>query len=280
VRACLVSGPTEFLDRAGRLLLADEARHNLILGIAASIRDDPSLYPEHRLWVVEEGTDVVGAAFRTPPRNLVLARHSGEAALAALADALTDALPGVVGARPEVDVFSTLWAARTGSRPRVAMEQGIYALDVVREVMPPAGRPRAATLADRPLLRTWWRAFTIEAEHHAGPDPDEIERAVDHRLGNDACGFLLWEDGDVVSLAGYGSPTPNGIRIGPVYTPPELRGRGYATALVAAVSAGQIALGRRFCFLYTDLANATSNAIYRRIGYEQVCESAELAFDP
>ena len=96
---------------------------------------------------------------------------------------------------------------------------------------------------------------------------------------------MLWEvDGASVSLAGWGGPTPNGIRVGPVYTPPELRGRGYATALTAEVSQrlldGRLFVGgRRFCFLYTDLANPTSNAIYERIGYERIAEAAEIVFD-
>jgi predicted GNAT family acetyltransferase len=88
----------------------------------------------------------------------------------------------------------------------------------------------------------------------------------------------VWDDGGVTSLCGFGSPTPSGIRVGPVYTPPERRGRGYATALTAATSAHLLASGRRFCFLYTDMANPTSNAIYRRIGYRLVCGSAQIAF--
>ncbi|MBA2569295.1 MAG: GNAT family N-acetyltransferase [Actinobacteria bacterium] len=73
-------------------------------------------------------------------------------------------------------------------------------------------------------------------------------------------------------MTGFGGPTPNGIRIGPVYTPPELRGRGYASALVAKLSSSLLAGGRRFCFLYTDLANPASNKIYERLGYVRVCE--------
>ena len=92
-------------------------------------------------------------------------------------------------------------------------------------------------------------------------------------------GFWLWEDdGTEVSLSGYGGRTPNGIRIGPVYTPLPYRGSGYATALVAAQSRWLLSEGRQFCFLYTDLSNPTSNAIYRRIGYEQVAESSEYGF--
>jgi predicted GNAT family acetyltransferase len=104
---------------------------------------------------------------------------------------------------------------------------------------------------------------------------------VDYRLDPDTGrGVLLWEhDGEIVSFAGWGGPTPNGARVGPVYTPPELRGRGYATAATAELSRRLLASGRRFCFLYTDLANPTSNAIYERIGYRRVCESAEIVFN-
>src|SRR5207245_4131635 len=107
---------------------------------------------------------------------------------------------------------------------------------------------------------------------------------VDHRLSSPWAGSLLWENGgQPVSMAGWGGWTPNGIRVGPVYTPPELRGRGFATTLTAELSRclldGRLFEdGRRFCFLYTDLANPTSNAIYERIGYRRVAESAEIWF--
>ena len=64
-----------------------------------------------------------------------------------------------------------------------------------------------------------------------------------------------------------------------MYTPPELRGRGYASAVTAELSAELLAEGRSYCFLYTDLANPTSNRIYQTIGYEFVCDSAEYAFE-
>ncbi|MBA3236059.1 MAG: GNAT family N-acetyltransferase, partial [Chloroflexi bacterium] len=89
----------------------------------------------------------------------------------------------------------------------------------------------------------------------------------------------LWVDGEPVSLCGVGGPTPNGIRIGPVYTPPAIRGRGYASALVAAVSQAEIDAGKRFCFLFTDLANPTSNHIYQTIGYEPVRDVDAYVFE-
>ena len=126
------------------------------------------------------------------------------------------------------------------------------------------------------------RAFSEEVLHEGAGDAERLERSIDARLeGSETSGITLWErDRRPVSLAGYTGPTPNGIRIGPVYTPPEHRGRGYGSAVTAGVSQLQLDRGRRLCFLYTDLENATSNAIYMRIGYEPVCDSRELVFSP
>jgi uncharacterized protein len=275
----------EFLAAAGPLLLADEARHNLILGIAGTIRDTPDRYPVRNLWLVREGDEVVGAALRTPPYNLILARPRTQPALAALAEAVAgEELPGVVGTEPEVHEFAELWSRRSGVPTRTNMRQGVYALERIEQLPAVPGSPRVATEDDFDLLLRWWIAFGEEVLHEGGPGREDAEQNVRHKLGSPTGGFLLWEDGDdTVSLAGWSGPTPNGIRIGPVYTPSELRGRGYATALTAELSQrlldGRLFDGgRRFCFLYTDLANPTSNAIYERIGYERVCESAEVAF--
>jgi predicted GNAT family acetyltransferase len=273
----VIDDPAAFLEEAGPLLLADEARHNLLLALAATLRDHPEVYPDFRLWLVEDEGDAVGAALRTPPNNLVLARASSQAALEALAESLDDELPGIVGALPEAEQFAHAWATRNGVTPRRRMAQGVYALEQVVPITGVPGTMRFATIQDRAQVLDWFLAFAREV---LPPESDEevLARGVDHRLSSDDAGVALWEHNGLVSLAGFGGPTPNGIRIGPVYTPPELRGRGYASALVAELSAGLLAGGRRFCFLYTDLANPTSNKIYERIGYVRVCESAEIEF--
>jgi predicted GNAT family acetyltransferase len=277
----LLDDATAFLAEAEPLLLADEARHNLILGIAGTIRDTPDLYPLRSLWLVRDAGEVVAAALRTPPYNLILAKPRSTPALVALAEAVADAeeIPGVVGTVPEIHEFAELWSKRSGVPGRVNMRQGVYALDQVELVPSVPGSPRAATQHDRDLALRWWIAFGDEVLHEGGPGRERAEASLDHKLSDPASGILLWEDGgEPVSLAGWGGPTPNGIRIGPVYTPPELRGRGYATAVTAELSQRQLDGGRSFCFLYTDLANPTSNAIYERIGYRRVAEAAEVVF--
>jgi uncharacterized protein len=270
-----------FLDAAGPLLLADEARHNLPLGIAATVRDFPTRYPDQSFWIATDEGEAIAAALRTPPYNLIVAKPRDGAGLETLAAGIDEELPGVVGARPEVDEFARIWTSGHGLRARTDRGMGVYSLERVESVPAASGAPRDAEAADAPLVPGWMSAFGEEALAEDDPGRHEAEAIVEHRLGAPDAGFRLWEDGgEPVSVAGWGGPTPSGIRIGPVYTPPALRGRGYATALVAELSQALLDRGRRFCFLFTDLANPTSNAIYERIGYVCVCESAAISFEP
>jgi predicted GNAT family acetyltransferase len=272
-----------FLDAAVSLLLEDEARNNLILGVTGTLVEDPDRYAAKRFWVVTDDSGApAAAAMRTPPYNLLLAPARTDAALETLVGAIEDELPGIVASHPEVDDFVRLWSQSHAAEPRILRNQGVYALEHVQSLPSAPGARRAATVEDHPLVMDWMIAFGEEVLEEDDPGRTEARNFVDQRLGgNGTGGFELWEDGgDVVSLSGWGGPTPNGIRIGPVYTPPELRGRGYATSLVAGLSQSLLDGRRRFCFLYTDLANPTSNAVYERIGYVKVCESAMVSFEP
>jgi predicted GNAT family acetyltransferase len=268
--------PRRFLDETTSFLLRDEARHNLILGLSDTLASNPALYPERSFWVVREGDEIGACALRTSPYTLVLAQPRDDEALAMLVAAIDDELPGVVGAVPEVDEFAARWDARA----RVVRDQGVYAVHAVADVPRPPGSTREATVEDVELIRAWFVAFVHEALPDEERDPAALERQIRQRLGSSTGGFTIWEvDGEPVSMSGYGGQTPNGIRIGPVYTPPDRRGRGYATSLVAEQSSRLLREGRSFCFLYTDLANPTSNAIYERIGYVRVCDSRHIAFE-
>jgi uncharacterized protein len=273
--------PEQFLDTAGPLLLEDEARHNLILGLATTLRDHPEVYPRRRLWLVHDREETVAAALQTPPFSLVLAKPRSPDALAALAGALESEsveLPGVTAAVPEADQFAAIWERRARVRRRPRMRQRIYRATTIAAPAGVPGSPRPATRADRDLLVRWLGEFAREASADERSPAHDAERWVDARLGG-AGGFVIWEDGEPVSLAGMGGRTPNGVRIGPVYTSPDRRRRGYGSAVTAAATAEQLASGRRFCFLYTDLANPTSNRIYMDLGYQPVCDSVDYAFE-
>ncbi len=272
-----------FTERTSPFLLAHEAHNNLLLGICAELARNPSTFgPELPLLrTVESNGTVVLAALQTPPNNLVLSQTEAQAALDLLAEGLASeglALPGVQGARADAAYFARRWAAMHQLQISPVMDLRIYQLTTVR---PPAAVPgfmRQATEVDRPLLEAWFAAFHTEATPGAAMSNSA---AIVTRWLTSASRFLaLWDDNGPVALAGATGPTPNGIRIGAVYTPPAQRQRGYASALVAALSQHQLDAGKRFCFLFTDLSNPTSNHIYQAIGYEPVVDIAQLNFVP
>ena len=271
---------TTFLELARPMLERDEARNQLPLAIAGTLSVHPDAYDTVRYWVAVEGDRPIAAALRTEPYNLVLADpEPGTDLEPLLAAVLADdpGVPGLVGNAPHAEVAASFLARSSERSAERALAQGVFALTWVEEVPRAPGAHRRADETDRPLLLEWLMAFEQEALPHHEPDRAGHERAIDTRFSSGRSGLWLWEDNGVpVSLAGFSGPTPTGIRVGPVYTPPSHRSRGYATTLVADLSQWLLGQGYRSCFLYTDLSNPTSNHIYETIGYRQVAEAVEV----
>ncbi len=282
-----------FSRRAEPYLLREEAAHCLAIGICGSLRAVPPQQmtgaepPIYLALVSGEDGDLLAVALRTPPFNVVLSLFADESQADAIAAALAtdlravygDALPGVFAPKAESAAFALAWQRVTGLSGSVAVRERIYQLDTVVPVESVSGDLRRATEADRPLLVAWLNAFA--AESLPTGEQMDAEAWVTNALTLPTRGAFLWEDaGRPVSLAAYGNPTPRGIRIGPVYTPPEQRRQGYASAAVAALSQRLLDEGRQFCFLFTDLANQTSNKIYQQIGYRPVIDVDMYRFDP
>jgi GNAT superfamily N-acetyltransferase len=267
----------DFITRTSRFLESREAENNLILGIAGRL---PALFeradqiPYLASIGHDEDGDIVGACLRTALNRAVLTRMP-ERGIEMILDDLEEIsgeYPGFVGPARETQLAAALWRERTGGTFRLTMEMRIYELD---RVIPPSrfeGMLRAATDDDIDITMKYAAAFMAEVGFPSQAMPLE-ERVKGYiREGR----LYLWDlNGKPVSMAGCIGPTPNGIRINYVYTPPELRGNGYASRCVAALSQHLLDSGRRFCFLFTDLANPVSNAIYQRIGYRPVADFNE-----
>ena len=177
----------------------------------------------------------------------------------------------MTGSRREADEFATAWQPLVGCSAGLWRRERIYRLT---EVVPPTGVEGTARLAgahDLRLIADWLNAF---AEFTGEPGDGEAA-AADAIARNRA---LLWVDPEPVSVAVRGRMTRTGASVGPVYTPQENRGRGYASAATAALSARLLESGRAFCCLYTDLDNPTSNRIYQRIGYRPVVDVNHYRF--
>jgi GNAT superfamily N-acetyltransferase len=267
-----------------------EAEHNLLLGLVGGLAANPAPNPAPYLALLEDGAAVVAVAVRTT-RFLVLSRiapHLAPAALAALVADLAAgggtgtagdplaALPGVNGPPALALDFAARWRAAGGPPFQRTMATRIYQLDAVTPVPDVPGALRPATAADAGLVAAWLGAFQRDIG-----DAPSADVARDAARSIAAGGLHLWQpapSGAPVSMANATGATPNGIRINMVYTPPESRRRGYASAAVAALSQAMLDAGRRHCFLYTDLGNPTPNRIYQTIGYRPVADADSYRF--
>lgn len=275
----------EFRDQAGAFLAARPAENTVLLTVTHRLAESGLTVfgepPVFGWWRAEEGGPVAGAFLQTPPFEPRLSFMPPVAAaelavgLAAAGAGFTT-VTGVGGGAEEVRAFAEAWTVATGTEQSVRFDERLYRLgELTDPPRPPAGRHRLAEPADRELAIRWYEGFLVEA----GVGIPDVPRAVDERT---AAGCLhLWEDdGRPVALAGS-SPVLAGMsRIGPVYTPAESRGRGYGTAVTAAVSAHLLARGATEVLLYTDLANPTSNSIYQQIGYLPVADCLIMDFRP
>jgi predicted GNAT family acetyltransferase len=261
----------EYVDHAWELLTANPMEQTVALTVIASLRAG-------RRWCDEEVLfgwhDARGAVLMTPPYELLLAVVPDDT-LADLVLGLRGRgvqVPGVTGevatAQRFADAWTTGWA--------VTMRQRLYALDTLRHPTPaPAGSPRPARSDDLDVVLAWLRAFQDETRIRASDVlPSVLPQIEDGR-------FLLWTDqtGAAVALAGRNLMVAGVARVGPVYTPPARRGRGYGTAVTAACTADALSGGAGHAVLFTDLANPTSNSIYQRIGYRAIGDRLVLRFD-
>ncbi len=283
MRLTRFEGVEEYYRRAEGLLLEHEAEHNLILGMCMGMMRDPSYFEQPPyLALVENRGEVVTTALMTPPSELLLSVSPSPAPISIIARDLHEGfadLPGVLAPVPSCRWFAEAWAALTGRTWRKRVAERIYRLESVTPVSGVRGELRRTTEEDLDLLAEWLVAFAWESDGRR-MDPRHAREVAVRRLHGGAEGTHLWEDGGPVSMASYSGPTPNGIRIGRVYTPPGYRGRGYARACVAALSQFLLDSGYKYCFLFADLSNPTSNRLYQSIGYRPIRDADEYEFLP
>jgi predicted GNAT family acetyltransferase len=270
-----------FLDRAAQRLAAEEARYGLILGISRRLVDDPHEYGSEEPWflILEDDGELAGLALRTPPFNILVAAFSGdtpEVAPVMVTEAAStfDALPGVVGEPEIADSFAEGWCALRRVKVGHTMRQRIYRLTEVKPIPLSPGELRLAGESDLELITGWAMGFQEATFGQA-----EVDRVAGRVAKQVARGeIFLWVDGEPVSMASKARPSGNAVSVGMVYTPPNLRKRGYASSCVAALCGVLLKKGFTYCTLYTDLSNPTSNKIYKRIGFEEVCDSVAHTF--
>ncbi|MCP2274874.1 FR47-like protein [Nocardia amikacinitolerans] len=259
-------------------LSRDLLRHTVIAtGIANHVERRQAAGVRSRFLSVRAADGaVVGVAMRAGGREVYLGELPTPS-LRPVAEAFAAAAPdnsGVEGIVADAEAFAEHWCALRGTERRELFRTRLFRLGELRFPAAVEGGPRRAMGRDVALCVEWSEAMHIES---ALPPPFPSPSVVRGRVA--AGRWWLWEvGGRPVSLVAHQVPVGGLARIGPVYTPPAERGHGYASALTAHVSHTLRRNGLDVC-LFADLANPTSNKIYRAIGYEAVHEFANYVFE-
>ncbi len=267
---------SDFLTKGRAFLEADEAEHNLLIGLAfnAAKAEVQPLF----LLVLSQG-EIVACAMKTDNRNIVLSKCTGDPIKTA--EVLTDffttnkiTLPGAIGPTPFVDTFAHVYCCKTQQRNFTKLDQCVFQLSTLKNISQIPSYIRKAENHDLELATKFMNAFIDDAL--AGEKHGDTEKVVQKMINDDAL-FVLVVDAEITSMACITRWTWNGFVISYVYTPKHLRGKGYASNMVFQLSAWAKEQ-KQFGYLFTDKTNPTSNKIYQVMGYEIIGESKEIGF--
>ena len=283
MQATFYTDVSAFLAAADGLLASDPLRFSVLASVAARhAKAEPVIGRPCWFATISDGDQVVGAAMRThpDPPHAGFAPAMPSAAVDALAAALATRGERVPAWNGDLDACKALCEATADGAPvEVPVHLRLFeCTEVIWPKRPDQGELVAATLADETLVNEWLRAFHNDAEVQGGrtsgpgwtPDlPATRQGIVDQR-------YWFWVvDNDPVHMTGAQPAAFGAQRLGPVYTPAEQRGHGYAAWVVATLAQRTLDAGIRPC-LYTDQANPVSNKVYERIGFRRVQDEGQV----
>lgn len=259
-------------------MLKNEAKNNLLFGILNNLKQNPQTYSEEHspiLISITEDDELKLVSIRTPPYNQVISYTEDLETIPMLVEELslkTPDIPGILGFKEGAQKFGKLWGKKLDKTHTLDMHERIYQLKQVNPKTVGSHTFEPATRRDRELILEWINAFSLEAVPNQ-PSEDtpvglkRINQAMERKMI-----YVLKVKDEIVSMAKKAGVTPNGQTINAVYTPPNQRKRGYGTEVVAKLSQQILDEGKKYCFLFTDLANPTSNKIYQNIGYQPIID--------
>jgi RimJ/RimL family protein N-acetyltransferase len=257
----LHTAPTDFRARHLVALERNEARHMIMLGVLSGADTELARV---QFWTL--GGSGECAILR--PNGLLILGDLNARQSRTLAEQLSNVpYKGVVGPDDSALHFIER-AAELGVEFLDPMPQRIHGLAKAPNYPGAAGRARRATTEDAELLTAWMAAFVHEATPHDSPPSSEIveKGAAEGR-------YFIWIVGDEpVSTAAIVRRTRHTGGIAAVFTPKDLRGKGYAGSITAAVVEALFREGKTMACINTDLRNPISNRCYAKIGFQPVCD--------
>jgi len=266
----------QYLDASRQMLEERELENNLILGLCNALIEKN--LPEKDCVFINayESGRLMSTSINTIGRAIVSCSTDDTDSVKELAAYYRDQNIRLTGVFGEINP-ATAFARFYGCGFATDMTMIVHRLSRVNDLPVVSGSFETAVNGDLALIMDWTFRFKKEADATYQMSGDEILNMV--RSGIEGGNFFLWKDKNVaVSMAAINRKTRKVGVVGYVYSPEEYRKKGYATALVQKLSEHILQRGFKYCGLFTDQANPTSNHIYRKIGYEPLTTFATIGF--
>ncbi len=268
----------DFLTQCEEFMAQNESANNLIIGLAKRVASTPSVATAPLFYGILDNNKVVGAALRTDRNRPLSVTSMPTKAVICLFESINESLAGIIGEISTADAFAQLYKENTNSKTSTSMDQLIYQLEKVEMPHTHGATMIKITEDHRDVVKRFYIGFLNDCFPDDEFTEEDLKVMLDRFIAQPSSYLLQTANGKLVSMAAILRETENTSCISYVYTPPEERGNGYASILTALLSQKALDSGKKFCNLFTDKSNPTSNSIYQKIGYMMIGESKHISF--
>lgn len=269
----------DFLKVSEELLLQNESFYNLKLGLSGAIQKNNIHVSSPLYFALFDNEILAGCALRTDPEKPLAISKMSKDAIEILIVSLIEqeiSLSGVIGEVETANIFKELWLKKHQLNFKLNIHLGIYE---TKAIISPKNTTEIIQGTENyiDVIFKFVKGFSMDCFPNREHKDEDIQKLCARHINNKSLYLLKNDSGEIVSMAANTRGSTNGGTISLVYTPPELRGKGYGSIVTAKVS--EIVLKeKKFANLFTDLTNPISNSIYQKIGYKMIGENIHYDF--
>ena len=272
-----------FLEKTQIFLEKNEIKGNLIYGLSNNLLKNENYYGNEDPFysIVYEKDEVKLIGLMTLPYKMNIFQNGlfNDLSIDIFINNIMNHyknIPGIAGEKNITEIFVEKWSKINNSKILLEKNLRSYKLEEVNNYNKPNGIFRIAEINDKSVIKNYTMNFNDEINEPVNYDKI-FENNLIEEINNGL--YYVWENQKIVSMAKKVRPTKNSMTINYVYTPNKYRRNGYATAITAELSKTILNSGKKYCILFTDLSNLTSNSIYQKIGYKVVYDNVSYKFE-
>lgn len=270
--------PQEFLDHNLSCLMQNELANNLTLGIPLGLNNKNIQNNNYRfISVINENNKAEAVSVNISPRLMISGNLNSEDSIKLIAEYFNDSdypVTSIIGEKGIPEMFTKNFKGKI----KWGRDLIVHTLTKTKDIKLSSGKLEPSNENDLPQLAEFRYGFDLDTFGYSRSDRNKLYSETETNIKKK--NLFVWKDnGEIVSMAVIMRNTQKIAIIGRVYTPKDLRGKGYGTSTVHTLSNEILKRGFPVCALFTDKLNLASAQIYSKIGYKTEMEFTDIYFD-